>query len=89
MFQLDRAEIRVALIEAHEACRDVPFWDVLQASERAALFYGQLRRAGVSRAEAELTALRQFAVELLTGDEESGIRLALRAYSEPAPELAL
>ena len=68
--------------EAHQAAAAAPFWDVLQASERAAAYYGQLRRAGTEREQAERWALNQFIMELLSQDELSGIRLSLNAFAQ-------
>ncbi len=72
--------------EAHELASSAPYWDVLQASERAAAAYGQLRRAGVGRDKAELFAVSQFTVELLTHDQLSGARLSLRGIDRGAAQ---
>lgn len=74
--------------EAHELAQDAPYWDVLQASERAAAAYGQLRRGGANRERAELFAVSQFTVELLTHDQLSGTRLTLAGIRR-GPERAL
>lgn len=71
---------RVAWVEAHECAQKAPFWDILQASERAALFYGQLRRCGATIERARHLAVLQFSTELLSADELSGIRLGLSGY---------
>lgn len=87
MFFDDTPEYRrVAWVEAHEAAQKAPFWDVLQASERAALFYGQLRRCGASAERASLLAVLQFSTELLSADEVSGIRLGLSGYQREVIE---
>lgn len=71
---------RMAIVDAHEAAVSAPFWDVLQAADRAALFYGQMRRAGVPSGRARLLSILQFTQELLTQDELSGIRLSRAGY---------
>lgn len=77
--------------EAHTLAHTSPYWDVLQASERAAAAYGQLRRSGVAQERAELFAVSQFTVELLTHDQMSGARLSLagirRGFEQPSEML--
>ncbi len=88
MFFDDHPEYRrVAWVEAHEAALNAPFWDVLQASGRAALFYGQLRRCGASVERARHLAALQFSTELLSADEVSGIRLGLSGYRREVVEI--